>query len=107
MPADHLSLRETAVESLLTMAQGAALLPRRRAGKKPHTSTLYRWASTGLRGIRLEAVQVDGTMCTSRDALARFVALLSSLRPTQTVDNPPVSAASVAAVDARLDAEGL
>ena len=59
-------------EHVLTLAQAASTLPRRRAGKKPHLSTLYRWSSRGLRGIRLETIQVGGTACTSREALQRF-----------------------------------
>jgi alkylation response protein AidB-like acyl-CoA dehydrogenase len=59
-------------EHLLTFAEAAKLLPRRRARKKPHVATIYRWASRGLRGIALEAIQVGGTSCTSREALQRF-----------------------------------
>ena len=64
-------------ESLISLAEAATLLPRRRKGKKPHISCLYRWASRGLRGVRLETVQIGGTRCTSREALARFFASLT------------------------------
>lgn len=59
-------------ESILTLTEAAKLLPRRRAGRKPHVSTLYRWASNGLKGVVLETVQVGGTTCTSQEALQRF-----------------------------------
>ena len=70
-------------EELITLADAAALIPRRRMGRPAHPSTLFRWADAGLRGIRLETIQVGGTKCTSRAALFRFFAALDSgTRPT-------------------------
>ena len=40
-------------------------------------STLFRWASKGLRGVRLEVIRIGGTQCTSVEALARFFHRLS------------------------------
>jgi hypothetical protein len=59
-------------EALLSLADAARTLPRRRAGKKPHVSCIYRWTTAGCRGIVLESIQVGGTRCTSREALGRF-----------------------------------
>jgi hypothetical protein len=59
-------------ESLLSLCEAARHLPRRRAGKRPHVSCLYRWTTAGCKGIILETIQVGGTRCTSREALARF-----------------------------------
>jgi hypothetical protein len=59
-------------ESLLTLAQAAEELPRRRRGRKTHLSTLYRWATSGCRGVLLETIQVGATRCTSREAMQRF-----------------------------------
>ena len=59
-------------EEVLTLAEAAKVLPRRRRGRKVHTATLYRWASSGIRGVKLETVQVGGTRCTSKEALQRF-----------------------------------
>ncbi len=59
-------------EELITLAKAASELPPRRLGRRAHVSTLYRWVGHGLRGVRLEAVQVGGTRCTSREALQRF-----------------------------------
>src|SRR4051794_36659981 len=63
---------DTTSESLLTLTQAADVLPRRRKGRKTHVSTLYRWATAGCRGVRLESVQIGATRCTSREALERF-----------------------------------
>ena len=71
---------DTASEEVIPLAQAAAELPRRRRGRKTHVSTLYRWATAGCRGVRLETIQVGGTRCTSRQALQRFFERLSHKR---------------------------
>ena len=58
-------------EDLLTLAEAARVLPRL-GGKKPHTSTLWRWCAKGLRGVRLEHARVGHRVVTSRQALDRF-----------------------------------
>jgi len=64
-------------ETLISLSQAAKLLPRRRRGKKPHVSCLYRWTTAGCRGVILESIQVGGTRCTSKEALARFFEALT------------------------------
>ena len=59
-------------ETVLSFSDAASHLPRRRAGKRPHVATLYRWASRGVRGVKLETIRVGGTLCTSIEALQRF-----------------------------------
>ena len=69
-------------ECLLTLAQAAEDLPRRRRGGKTNISTLYRWSQSGCRGVRLETIQIGGTRCTSREALQRFFERLSQSQRT-------------------------
>lgn len=64
-------------EQALTLSQAAATLPCRRGGRPTHSATLFRWATEGLRGVKLEVVQVGATKCTSREALQRFFAKLA------------------------------
>ena len=64
-------------EHLISLAEAARLLPRRRAGKRPHVSCIYRWTTSGCKGVVLESLQVGGTRCTSREALARFFEALT------------------------------
>jgi len=59
-------------ETLVSLSEAAKLLPTRRAGKKVHPSCLYRWTTTGCRGVILESIQVGGTRCTSKESLALF-----------------------------------
>lgn len=77
-------------ETVVSLTEAAKELPKRRAGKKPHVATLYRWASRGMRGVRLETLQVGGTLCTSLEALQRFFNCLSpnsTSSPTTTIPN--------------------
>lgn len=41
-------------------------------GKRVHISACYRWIQRGVRGIKLEALRIGGTMYTSVEALERF-----------------------------------
>lgn len=59
-------------EQMVSLTEAAKELPARRGGKRPHVSCLYRWTQSGCRGVILESVQVGGTRCTTREALARF-----------------------------------
>lgn len=59
----------------------AAKLPmfadRDECGKTISVSAIYRWSLHGLRGVKLETVQIGGTRCTSVEALQRFAERLS------------------------------
>lgn len=70
---------DIAVEKLVPLKDAAKLdcLPRLRAGKRIHVATLFRWATAGSRGIRLETLRVGGTRCTSVAALQRFFCQLT------------------------------
>jgi hypothetical protein len=58
---------------LIPLAQLSAELPHR-----PHASTLARWATRGIRGIRLETWMLGGRRCTTRDAVDRFIRATSA-----------------------------
>lgn len=77
---------DLASETLLTFAQACAYLPRRRRGRHAHTSTLWRWATRGLRGHKLEVIRVGGVVYTSREALQRFADRLSGTVPERKGD---------------------
>ncbi|MBL8841268.1 MAG: DUF1580 domain-containing protein [Planctomycetes bacterium] len=67
-------------ERTLSLPEAAKFVPRRRAGRKVATSTLYRWITRGVRGVRLESMAAGGGLVTSREALERFFATLTALR---------------------------
>ena len=60
-------------EELLTFAEAARLLPRRRGGSKVATSTLWRWARRGSRGVVLRVVHIGGNVYVPRSALVDFI----------------------------------
>lgn len=93
-------------ETVVSLSEAAALLPRRRAGKRPHVATLYRWASRGCRGVVLETIQVGGTLCTSREAVQRFCDRLSTPRVAQPEVAGPVRMGALNAAR-ELDREGI
>ena len=59
-------------EQIISLTDAARILPARRGGKRVHVSCIYRWTNAGCRGVILESIQIGGTRCTSREALARF-----------------------------------
>jgi hypothetical protein len=70
---------DIASEKLLTLANAALLRPLRRDGKATHVSTVHRWITTGIRGVKLEAVRIGGTWFTSIQAVQRFADRLTEL----------------------------
>jgi hypothetical protein len=81
---------DAATETLLTLAEAADRLPRRRRGRKLHVSTLYRWTVSGCRGVILESIQIGATRATSAEALQRFFDRL-----TQPASSPPLTRSMV------------
>ena len=100
-------------ETLISLTEAAKGLPRRRAGKKPHVSTLFRWSRAGCRGVVLETIQIGGTRCTSREKLALFFRQLTqdsgtdAGQPETPLRHQRRRRREVAAAERQLDAEGL
>ena len=79
-------------EKVFPLREAPSSLPRCRAGRKTHVATLFRWASKGLRGIRLETIKVGGSTCTSAEALQRFFERLTE--PESTTETTPQATAA-------------
>ena len=98
-------------EDVVSLTEAARLLPSRRRGKKPHVSCLYRWTTVGCRGVILESIQVGGTRCTSKAALARFFRRLTKSsvpqRGATCSASPEAVALTKQATEAALDAAGI
>jgi hypothetical protein len=83
------------------------LIPARRNGARLNVRPVYRWATTGLRGVRLESLMIGGQRVTSCEALTRFFAAVSA-RPTRPTDTAgKLLRASPQAIDDECDREGL
>jgi len=61
-------------ETPITLDEAAALVP----GKPRSRQTLWRWCMAGIRGVRLEHLQVGRETCTSEEALKRFFARVTA-----------------------------
>jgi len=83
-------------EELLTLNQARGLPELRKNGQRPDLATLYRWSGKGVRGVRLASVQVGGSRCTSRQAVATFLERLTE-QSTAGPQEPEVPAADDAA----------
>lgn len=94
-------------ESLISLSEAAGLLPRRRAGKNVHVSCCYRWTKTGCRGVVLESIQVGGTRCTSREALARFMEALTFGADRPAVRSPIKRRRAAEKAIAELERQGI
>ena len=90
-------------EEVIPLGAAAKRLPRLRAGRPVAPSTLWRWATAGLNGIRLETCKVGGTTCTSREALGRFFAALNG----QPAERPARKTRHDDAVEEELVARGI
>ena len=73
-------------ETLLRFNQVPKYLPRNGNGKLIGLSSVYRWASKGVRGVHLESWQCPWGRVTSLQALGRFLNALTRQRPP--VDAP-------------------
>ena len=63
-----------ASECVISLREAAHRLPRiSRSGKPVHFSTIYRWATRGVGGVRLEVAKIGGRLVTTTEALERFV----------------------------------
>ena len=70
-------------EQVITLREATAILPRQKGQKGLHISTLYRWCSRGVRGVRLETLKLGGRVVTSVEALQRFAERCSAADSTQ------------------------
>ncbi len=95
---------DLATEDILSLTAAAKRLPHLR-GKRIHSSTLYRWASRGVRGVVLETARIGGSTVTSAEALQRFVDSLS--RPPTPRTPPPAPSNVSPALSKALDRIGI
>jgi hypothetical protein len=84
-------------ENLISLREVPRHLPTRPNGKRVHISAIYRWVSRGVRGVKLEAIRIGGTMYTSTEALGRFGMRLNDA--ARSAQLPPDSPARKRQVD--------
>jgi len=94
-------------EEVISLTEATKLLPRRRGGKRPHVSCLYRWTTVGCRGVVLESLQAGGTRCTSCQALSRFCQRLTEAAGISDSVASSVDEQSAQQAEEQLDAAGI
>jgi len=87
-------------EDLLTLPAAAREI--KRNGRSVASSTVYRWAHKGHKGIKLETIMCGGTTCTSLAAVNRFFERLTAARDGAP-DPMPEYTARQASVNRDLD----
>ena len=78
-------------EELLTFAEAARRLPRRRGGAKTAVSTLWRWSKRGSRGVILRVVRVGGNVYVPHSALIEFIEQRSAVDQAPQTPSPTVA----------------
>jgi hypothetical protein len=91
-------------KNTLTLAQAAKQLPSLRKGRPISSSTLWRWALRGLRGVRLTTAKIGGVRVTTEDALREFFAKLSALDTVSGQTSEVISEYEQKQIDRELDA---
>jgi len=64
-------------DELITLKEVAAMVPGL-CGGRMNPQTVYRWATRGVRGVKLETVMVGGRRLTSREAVRQFIETLTA-----------------------------
>lgn len=62
-----------AVSDLLTLSRAAKLIQPRRGHRPTCGSTLFRWATRGMRGIKLQTWRIGKTLVTTEQAICEFI----------------------------------
>jgi len=94
-------------EALISLTEAARSLPGRRGGKRPHVSCIYRWTTTGCKGVILESLQCGGTRVTSKEALTRFMEALTYGADRPAVRSPVKRRRAVEKAIAELERAGV
>jgi hypothetical protein len=79
-------------EDLIGLTAASRLPQLRRDGRAPALTTVFRWATKGVRGQKLETINCGGWRCTSREAVNRFLARITA-EPTERPQAAAVASA--------------
>lgn len=98
-------------ERILSFGEAARTLPKF-SGRTVATSTIWRWATKGIGGVRLETRRIGRRYITSHEALDRFTLALAERpeRPPIPIPKPPTTCQrekQIAQAEARLQAVGI
>ena len=99
-----LALGRSGAESCLTLTEVAVLIGSQ-TGRRPSSSTCWRWALKGVRGKKLEVIRVGGTLYTTWGSVQAFLNDQPSSAPAGMLPSPSkparICAASQVAAERR------
>lgn len=78
-------------EQVMTLVEAAGWLERR-FGRRPNAASIWRWATKGIKGVRLATISLGRFRYTTENALERFIAESSRAEPAHA--GKPVAATS-------------
>ena len=88
-------------ESRLTLTEVAVIIGSQ-TGRRPSSSTCWRWALKGVRGKKLDVIRIGGTLYTTLASVEAFLAGQPSL---VAADQPPPSRPARTTVASQITAE--
>lgn len=94
------TLTET-LKDAISLSQAVDFVPRR-----PHVATVWRWATKGVRGVRLATVIIGGRRMVTPAALEDFLQRLNADQPVDDAETDADMARRAAAVSKALEALG-
>ena len=80
-------------EPVMTLTEAAGWLERR-FGRRPNVATVWRWATRGMKGVRLATISLGRFRYTTEAALERFIHETSVADGSCRQSNPGESAAA-------------
>ena len=90
MQSTHTAKTPEKLVRLVDVPRAVPWLANRPNGQQPiSVATLYRWASRGLRGVRLATWAQGATLCTTERALLEFMEKLALGRSPTPADLEP------------------
>jgi hypothetical protein len=99
-------MNDLLTETIVYLGPATKFFPRDERGRAPSSSTLWRWRTRGIRGVRLETARLGGRVVTSVEAIRRFMRRLSETRAAAAgaaTFTPPKRSAEQAQATAALD----
>lgn len=80
-------MTKQANEQYIPLTEVPQRIPFRRNGKVIHISTVWRWATRGVRGCRLETWRIGGATCTTQVAIDRFIRSMNQSDKPKPIKN--------------------
>jgi len=92
----------------LSKAAKHRLFLNKSADRKPvNFSTVWRWSLKGSRGVRLETVRIGSTLCTTAEAIERFIERLTNPEIPAGIATPSQANREHRLAEAELEAAGV